>query len=86
MNISFIVLGLSMIIGSHLLYNQYKNTMATKVGFSLFSIGGFGTILVGLFPENSLALLHTSGAGLSFLVGNIGVLILGISLKLPKSR
>lgn len=41
-------------------------------------LAGFGTILVGLFPENSISNLHITGATLPFVFGNLGVLIVGI--------
>ena len=46
---------------------------------------GIGTILVGLFPENTISLLHVIGAGMPLLVGNIGLVILGIDLPMPKT-
>jgi hypothetical membrane protein len=85
MNASFIMLGLTMAAGSLLIYQEFKESTASLVGFSLLAIAGFGTVLVGLFPENSNIALHALGAAMPFLLGNIGLLILGIVLPLPKS-
>lgn len=48
------------------------------------ALAGFGTLLVGLFPENTIGGLHYLGAMLPFLIGNIGVIILGLALNVPK--
>ena len=84
MNISFIVLGIVMIAGSMFLYNQFKKSRSVLIGFSLFAIGGIGVILVGLFPENTFPVFHSIGAALPFLVGNIGVIVLGFTLKISQ--
>lgn len=41
--------------------------------------------MVGLFPENGVAALHIGGASLSFFVGNVGLLVLSLSLSIPRS-
>ena len=83
MNASFIMLGLTMTIGSLLIYQEFKENKASLIGFSLMMIAGAGTILVGLFPENTVHVLHTFGALLPFLFGNISLIVLGDSLRLP---
>ena len=84
MNVSFLTLGITMITGSVLLCQCFKKSRKTVVGFTLFAIGGAGTALVGIFPENTVSVLHGIGAALPFLIGNVGVVILGFSLKVPK--
>lgn len=83
MNASFLYLGISMIIGSWLV-SHLLNRKTVSVGFGLFAIGGFGVILVALFPENTVPILHGIGAAFPFLIGNAGVVILGYSLQIPK--
>ncbi len=41
-------------------------------------------MLVGLFPENTVSSLHILGAALPFLLGNIGLILLGLVLPLPR--
>ncbi len=48
-------------------------------------IGGLGTLLVGLFPENTIVALHILGAALPFSIGNLGIVILGLALDIPRS-
>ncbi len=81
MNISFILLGLTMIAGSTLIYQEFKKSLISRIGFSFMAIAGLGTIIVGLFPENTIAPLHVLGASAPFLIGNIGLIILGIKLE-----
>lgn len=83
MNLSFFVLGLTMIIGSALLGRRYKNFGSTIGGFSLFAIGGFGVLLVGLFPENTIPAFHGIGAALPFLIGNVGLVVIAIHVGVP---
>ena len=84
MNASFILLGLTMAIGSWLFYRQ-QTQLASRIGFISLLIAGLGTIMVGLFPENSIGGLHALGAAMPFIVGNIGLIILGRSLPASKS-
>lgn len=85
MNASFITLGLTMILGALLIYQEFKETQGSWIGFSFMGIAGLGTILVGLFPENTVTSLHFIGALLPFLIGNIGLVVLGSVLDLSKT-
>jgi hypothetical membrane protein len=84
MNTAFVVLGLSMIVGSILIYHEFKASRRNLVGFGAMALAGVGTIMVGLIPENLNLPLHLIGAGLPFLIGNAGLVILGSSLDLPR--
>jgi hypothetical membrane protein len=85
MNASFIILGIFMALGAKFIYLEFKKTPASLAGFSFMSIAGIGTILVGTFPENTISDLHVLGAFLPFFIGNIGIVILGLVLNIPKS-
>jgi hypothetical membrane protein len=80
MNASFICLGILMASGSLLIYQEFREDIGTLVGFSLMALGGLGTILVGLFPENTVSSLHIVGAGLPFVLGNISLIVLSLAL------
>jgi hypothetical membrane protein len=84
MNASFIILGLTMFQGAALIYYEFRRNVGSLIGFSFMALAGFGTLIVGLFPENTISQLHFLGALLPFLIGNIGIVILGISLNTPK--
>ena len=85
MNASFVVLGVTIIIGSALLYQGFKRTAGSLVGFYFMSLAGLGTIFVGLFPENTISSLHTIGAFLPFVFGNLSMVVLGLSLDIPRN-
>jgi len=85
MNASFIMLGITMMAGAVLIYQEFKKTSSSLVGFSFMGLAGFGTLLVGLFPENTVNMLHVLGALLAFLIGNLGLVVLGFSLDAPRS-
>ncbi|HUD07118.1 MAG TPA: DUF998 domain-containing protein [Candidatus Saccharimonadales bacterium] len=85
MNASFIILGSFMALGSLLIYQEFREREGTLIGFSLMAIAGVGTIIVGLFPENTDATLHIIGATLPFLFGNIGLVIVGLKLFVSKN-
>jgi hypothetical membrane protein len=81
MNVSFVVLGATMIGGVILLQKQFATSRATAFGFGCMALAGAGIILVGLFPENTDRSFHITGAALSFTLGNLGMIVLGTSLK-----
>ncbi len=89
MNAAFIFLGVVMAVGSLLIYQEFTERkrleqLAALVGFVCLSMAGLGSILVGLFPENTIGYMHITGAALAIGVGNIGVLVLGLGLTLPE--
>jgi hypothetical membrane protein len=87
MDLSFITLGVTMIIGSVILIRSLRNRedLGLKLGLYLLIMSGLGVILVGLFPENTIGFLHSLGASFCFLLGNIGFLIAGLRMRLPKT-
>ena len=87
MNASFILFGLTMAAGALLIYQEFRESVASFVGFTLLGLAGLGTILVGLFPENTVSRLHVLGASGPFLLGNIALVVLGLALSIgPKLR
>lgn len=83
MNASFILLGLLMALGSLLIYQGFKKSEGTLLGFSFMATAGLGALLVGAFPENTISSLHTLGALLPFLFGNLALVILAFALDMP---
>jgi hypothetical membrane protein len=86
MNLSFIVVGITILSGAVLLGREARAGFAGRLGFGCMAVAGVGAILVGLFPENSVSALHIAGATMSFLLGNAGMILIGINLeRLPKT-
>jgi hypothetical membrane protein len=83
MNASFVVLGITMTLGSVLISRYFANGRASEAGFAAMAISGLGVIMVGFFPENSVPALHGLGAATPFVLGNVSLIILALSFKLP---
>lgn len=83
-NASLIVLGLTMLSGSSLIYQSFKQSLGSRLGFTFMGLGGIGTMMVGIFAENTISGLHVLGAALPFTLGNLAIVILGYSLNMPK--
>ena len=83
MNASFVVLGITMTVGSVLVSRYFTAGRASKSGFAAMAVSGLGVIMVGFFPENSVPALHGLGAAIPFVLGNASLVILALSLKMP---
>jgi hypothetical membrane protein len=83
MNLSFVALGVTMIVGSVLLQHALRKTRGSTIAFASMAIGGLGVVMVGIFPENSISALHGIGSSLPFLIGNAGVVVASCSLRMP---
>jgi hypothetical membrane protein len=80
MNASFILLGVTMALGSLLIYTEFRHSWLSLVGFALMMFAGLGTILVGAFPENTISWMHGLGAFLALGVGNLSLIILAFAV------
>ena len=85
MNGSFIVYGITMALGAMLLRSQFISSRFATAAFGLMVLSGVGTILVGLFPENTIGFMHATGAFLGLGIGNLSVLLIGLFARpLPR--
>jgi hypothetical membrane protein len=87
MNISIVLLGLAMMVGSVLIFSEFsfsthrRERVAAIAGFACLGLGGLGAVLVGLVPENvNTAHLHTVGTALAIGFGQLAIVILGLVL------
>lgn len=85
MNASFTVLGITMILGSVLTFRHFAKGRAAAAGFTAMAASGLGVMMVGLFPENSVPVLHGLGAAIPFILGNVALVVLALSLEMPVS-
>ena len=86
MDASFVLLGLTMMMGCGLMWYSNRSSRVTSTGFAGLCVGGLGVVVVGVVPENSVPLVHGAGAALPFLVGNIGILLIGFGRQGSRHR
>lgn len=79
MNASFVLLGVTMVAGAVLIAGAFRAGWLRGSGLGLIAAAGIGVFLVGLFPENENIAAHTLGAGLNFICGNLGMVVLGMA-------
>jgi hypothetical membrane protein len=90
MNLSFIFLGVVMAAGSLLIHQEFverdnrAERLAAAIGFTLMSIAGLGTAVVGLCPENTFSGAHRAGAVVAIVGGNVAIFVLGLVLPLKE--
>lgn len=82
MNWSFIVLGATMMAGSVLIFRRFARGRMAAAGFAAMTASGFGVVMVGLFPENSVPVLHGLGTAIPFVLGNIALFALAVALEM----
>jgi hypothetical membrane protein len=83
MNGSFIVLGITMLLGSALISRRHGKGLMATAGFTAMGLSGLGVVMVGIFPENSIPALHGLGSALPFTLGNAALIAIAISLAMP---
>ncbi len=86
MNASFIVLGLTILLGGALIRAAFPRGWFRSLGLLLLALAGAGIIAVGLFPENENIALHRLGAAGHFVLGNLGMAVLGMALRQARGR
>ena len=80
MNSSFMVLGVTMIIGAVLTRDAFPDGWVRALAALLFTLAGLGVFVVGIYPENTDNARHVLGAGLNFVAGNIAMIVYGLAL------
>jgi hypothetical membrane protein len=80
MNASFIVIGLTTVLGAVWVRCGFRPGKRRDAGLALIALGGLGFVLVGLFPENVSLGPHKVGAALQFVCGNLGLVTLGAAM------
>lgn len=80
MNASFLLIGLTTILGAVWVRDGFRPGKRRDAGLALIALGGLGFVLVGLFPENVSLAPHKVGAGLQWICGNLGLAMLGTAM------
>lgn len=79
MNASFIALGIGIVLGGAALGPRQRSGTALRFAKGLIGLAGPGIVLVGLFPEDQNLPIHKLGAGVQFISGNLGLMVLGFT-------
>lgn len=79
MNASFLLMGVTVPLGAAFAARTFRS-IGSRFGLAMVALGGLGFVLVGLFPENVNFPPHRLGAGLQFVSGNLGQVVLGIAM------
>jgi hypothetical membrane protein len=80
MNASFVLLGITILAGAVLTRRAFPPGWAREAGLALVAISGPAVVLVGLFPEDLNLPYHKLGAGVQFILGNLGMAVLGAGM------
>jgi hypothetical membrane protein len=81
MNASFILLGWIILVGGALVRPALPASALGMAGLGLVALAGPGLILVGLYPEDVDLTPHKIGAGVQFIIGNLGLIVLGFAMR-----
>ena len=83
-NGSLILFGFTIILGAALISKRFVAKNISSIGFSSIIIAGIGTTLTGLIPENISGGWHLLGSAVALICINVGIVLLGLSLDLPR--
>ena len=81
MNFSFVLLGLIILVGGALVRTAFPPGTFRAAGLTFLALAGIGIIAVGVFPEDVNIRYHRLGAAAHFVLGNLSMVALGISLR-----
>jgi len=80
MNVSFGLVGVAIPLGALLLRAAAPELITAPI-LALYGAAGVGSVLVALFPEDTIGPLHVLGAAAFFVGSNLGHVLLGSRLR-----
>lgn len=80
MNASFIIVGITMAAGAILTRSAFTAGWRRRVAIVLFVAAGAGVLMVGVYPENENITMHSIGAGVNFVSGNVALVLFGLAV------
>jgi len=80
MNASFICVGITMAAGAILTRGAFKAGWRQSLAVALFVAAGVGVLMVGIYPENEHITIHSIGAGVNFIGGNMALALFGLAV------
>jgi hypothetical membrane protein len=79
-NVSIILLGILLVVGTLLIRTAFPARGTRTVGLVLLVIAGIGSIGVGLSPEDVNLTIHSLSALLAFVGAGLALLVLGVAM------
>ncbi len=79
-NVSIVLMGVLLIIGTLLLWSAFRPRAARTIGLLLLIIAGVGAIGVGLSPEDVNLTVHTASAATAFIAANLALMVLSVAM------
>ena len=86
MNASFMCVGITMAAGAILARSAFKAGWRRSFAVALFVAAGVGVLMVGMYPENENITIHSIGAGINFIGGNMALVLFGLAVPSTSSR
>jgi hypothetical membrane protein len=86
MNASFISVGITMAAGAVLTRRAFQAGWRRRLAVALFVAAGVGVLMVGVYPENENITMHSIGAGINFIGGNLALVLFGLAAPSTSSR
>jgi hypothetical membrane protein len=86
MNASFICVGITMAAGAILARSAFKAGWRRSLAVALFVAAGVGVLMVGMYPENENITIHSIGAGINFIGGNMALVLFGLAVPSTSPR
>ena len=86
MNASFIIVGITMAAGAILTRSAFTAGWRRGLAVALFVAAGLGVLMVGVYPENENITIHSIGAAMNFIGGNMALVLFGLSVPSTSSR
>ena len=86
MNASFITVGITMAAGAILTRSVFTAGWRRRLAVALFVAAGLGVLMVGVYPENENITIHSIGAAMNFIGGNMALVLFGLSVPSTSSR
>ena len=78
-NVSIVLFGLLVLAGALLVREGFPGGRVRDLGIVLLLLGSVGAIGVGLSPEDVNRTVHTASALVAFVLGNLGVVVVGLA-------
>lgn len=79
-SLGVVAVGVLIVMGAIFTRPAWPRGRVAAFGLVLLGLGGVGGVLVGVFPFNVRPGIHSLGAGINFVLGNIGVIAMGAAL------